>query len=102
MKKDQDIVELLYNALLDKEVAKDEELYQICLAAKADLEKNEPENLVFTKLSHSLSWYLMANKYTAPKTITDLAGAVQKTAQRYRSDIALSQILGGLFGGGPS
>lgn len=99
MKQNQDIVELLYNALLDKEVAKDEELYQICLSAKVDLEKNEPENLVFTKLSQSLSWYLMTNKYSVPKTITDLASAVQKTAQRYRSDIALGQILGGLFGG---
>lgn len=102
MKTDQEIIALLYDALLDIEVAKDKELYQMCLSAKDDLEKKEPENLVFTKLSQSLSWYLMSHNYTAPKTLMDLAGAVQKTAQHYRGDIAASQLLGGLFGGGPS
>lgn len=97
----QDVIELLYNALLDKEFANDKELYQVCLDAKADLDKNESENFIFSKLGQSLSWYLMAHKYDAPKMITDLANTSQKILQKYRGTIATTQILCGLFGGQP-
>jgi hypothetical protein len=49
------IIDQLYNALLDKEVAGQPELYGICLQAKKELEQKEPENLVFTRFSRSLS-----------------------------------------------
>lgn len=94
------IIDQLYNALLDKEVAGQPELYGICLQAKKELEQKEPENLVFTRFSRSLSWYLLCHKYQAPKSIIELAMAVEKIAQEYRSQVAWSQLLGSLFSGG--
>lgn len=87
----------LYDALLDKEVAAEPELYEICLQAKKELDKNESESIVFTRLSHSLSWYLMCHEYKMPKSMFTLAMEVQKISQNYRSKVAWSQILGSLF-----
>lgn len=94
------ITEALFNVLLDKEVAADQELYSLCLQAKQDLDKKEPENLVYTKLSKNLSWYLMVHEYKMPKSATAVAQAIQKVEQTYRGQAATALMLGNAFSAG--
>lgn len=92
-------VELLVKAQIDPEVKADQELLAIVNAALQDLKKDEPVNLVASKTSRSLSFYLMSHHLTAPQSVLDVLKVANKEDNKYRGEANTAFIFGNLFGG---
>ncbi|EHJ56770.1 hypothetical protein HMPREF9318_01025 [Streptococcus urinalis FB127-CNA-2] len=86
----------LINALLDVEVASDKELYQILLQSKEQLEKGQPENLVFSKLNSFLTTYLLTHQFKIPKGAQELFKYSQRIAASYRGTAMQTMLFMGL------
>lgn len=98
MKKEA-FVELLVKAQIDPQVKSDQELLGIINAALQDLKKDEPVNLVASKTSRSLSFYLASHYLTAPQTVLDVLKVANKEDNKYRGEANTAFIFGNLFGG---
>lgn len=65
--KKQTFHQKLVELLSDSEVQRQSDCHEMLLDAKERLEKGKPEWMVASRLSESLSLYLVAHTYKAPK-----------------------------------
>lgn len=78
--------------ILSSGVIKDnEKLRRVFLSAKESIEKGERDALA--RLSNDISWYLVTNKYQAPKEIIDFARQIAKEPSKERGKLAFLQML---------
>ncbi|WP_416353410.1 bacteriocin immunity protein [Agrilactobacillus fermenti] len=75
---------LINKALSNNEVSQNSELKVLLTNAQSQLQKGAADNLVATKLEHSISTYLLKHQFQAPKAMLDLSNDLQKKANWYR------------------
>lgn len=98
MKKEA-FTELLVKAKIAPEVTADQELLSIINAALAELKKDNPVNLVASRLSRSLTTYLLGHQFKAPKSVIEVHKVAKEMASHYQGTAFSTMILGGLLGG---
>ncbi|WP_334340853.1 bacteriocin immunity protein [Companilactobacillus sp. HBUAS56275] len=81
--------DLITTALDDKAVQNDGELTEILRNAQSKLDKGNAENIVATKLEHSISTYTLTHNLKAPKSIVELSQFLQNDANKYKGFMSI-------------
>lgn len=79
------------NILNSDAIQNNKSLFAIFMTAKKAIEKGEQD--VLARLSSDISWYLILNKYEAPKPVIDFAQSIAKKPHQSRGKLALLQML---------
>ncbi|MCD2255763.1 bacteriocin immunity protein [Lactobacillus sp. CC-MHH1034] len=75
---------LINKTLLNDDVSRNTELKALLTSAQSQLNEGTADNIVATKLEHSISTYLLKHHLQAPKALLDLSNRLQKKANWYR------------------
>ena len=87
----------LVEVLSDSEVQKNLECLEMLLDAKERLESGEPESLVASRISESISLYLMAHTYKAPEKVLELSKIITSAPAKHRGMISIPFWVSSLF-----
>ena len=87
--KKQTFHQKLVELLSDSEVQRQSDCHEMLLDAKERLEKGKPEWMVASRLSESLSLYLVAHTYKAPKKVLELSKIIASAPAKHRGMISI-------------
>lgn len=88
----QELLNLIQQTCLDKEVAADKDLTTKLFRAYRDLEDGKDTRFVCQELNNMISKYLMLNKYKAPTALLALAKATEKDANSVLKGTGMSNL----------
>lgn len=90
--KRQELLDLIQQTCLDKEVATDTALTTKLFRAYRDLEDGKEVRLVCQEINNMISKYLILNKYKAPNALLVLAKSTEKDANSVLKGTGLSNL----------
>ncbi|WP_195971000.1 bacteriocin immunity protein [Clostridium thermobutyricum] len=84
------LINKLQLTLDDYEVKENQELTTILITYKNKLENGDEYNFVCTKLTNTITNYLLTHKFKAPKSVLDLYNSLENKTSKYRGLSAIT------------
>lgn len=88
-KREKELEKLIVLSLNSEDVQNNEELTEILRNAQFKLNKGDAENIVATKLEHTISTYTFTHGLKVPKSIVELSKFLQNDANKYKGFMSI-------------